>query len=58
MASIAERLRKAILGPAQKRFKKRLEGLEERSTTPTEAEKVVVRPDRKVKRRKKRKVVP
>ena len=52
MASIADRLRKAFLGPAQKRAKKRLEGLEERSANPTQAEKVVVRPDKKVKKRK------
>lgn len=58
MASLAERLRNAVLGKAKKAAQRRLEGREERSTNPTDAEKVVVRPDKKVKRRKKRKVVP
>lgn len=57
MAGLADRLRKFVLGGAQAAAKKRLEGREERSTNPTSAEKVVVRPDRKVKKRK-RKVVP
>lgn len=51
MASIAQRLRDAFLKPAQNQAKKRLQGLEQRSTTPTQAEKVVVRPDRKVKKK-------
>ena len=50
MASIAQRLRNAFLKPTQKKARKRLEGLEERSTNPTVAEKVVVRPTRKVKK--------
>ncbi len=54
MAGIAQRLRDAFLGPAQKKAKARLAGLEERSTNPTQAEKVVVRPDKKVKKRVKK----
>jgi hypothetical protein len=50
MAGLAQRLRDAFLKPAQKKFKKRLVGLEKRSTTPGQAEKVVVRPDRPVKK--------
>lgn len=50
MASIAQRLRDAFLKPAQNKAKARLTGLEERSKNPTKAEKVVVRPDRKVKK--------
>ena len=52
MAGIAEGLRRMLLGPAQKRAKARLQGREERSTNPTKAEQVVVRPDKRVKRRK------
>lgn len=50
MAGFAQRLRDAFLGGAKKKFKKRLEGLEQRSTNPGAAEKVVVRPDRSVKK--------
>lgn len=49
MASIAQRLRDAFLKPAQKKAKKRLVGREQRSTTPTVAEKVVVRPRKPLK---------
>lgn len=53
MAGLASRLRKAFgFDAARKRSQARLEGLEERSTNPTAAEKVVVRPDKKVKKRK------
>lgn len=52
MASLAERLRNAFLKPAQAKAKKRLVGLEQRSTTPTAAEKVVVRPDKPLKKKK------
>lgn len=51
MAGIIEGLRKMI-GIGGARRKRQLEGLEERSTNPTRAEQVVVRPDRKVKKRK------
>ena len=50
MASIAQRLRDAFLKPAQKKAKARLKGLEQRSTTPGASERVVVRPDKKVKK--------
>ena len=52
MAGFAQRLRDAFLKPAQQARKKAIAGREERSTNPTEAEKVVVRPARKVKKRK------
>lgn len=48
MAGFAQMLRDTFLGGAKKRFKKRLEGREKRSTTPTKPEKVVVRPDRPI----------
>ncbi len=50
MAGIIEGLRKR-LGIGGARRKKQLEGLEERSTNPTTAERVVVRPTKKVKKR-------
>lgn len=50
MAGIIEGLRQR-LGIGGARRKKQLEGLEERQSNPTEAEKVVVRPRRKVKKR-------
>ena len=53
MAGFAQRLRDAFLKPAQKKAKARLEGLEQRSTTPGAAERVVVRPDKPVKKKKK-----
>ena len=52
--TLGSRLRKAFLGGAQKKAKARLAGLEERSMNPTASEKVVVRPDKKVKK----KIVP
>jgi hypothetical protein len=52
MAGLASRLRSAFgFDAARKRSQARLEGLEARSTNPTQAEKVVVRPDRKVKKK-------
>jgi hypothetical protein len=48
MAGFAQRLRDAFLKPLQKKNKRRLEGREQRSTTPTKPEKVVVRPDRPI----------
>jgi hypothetical protein len=50
MAGIIEGLRQR-LGIGGARRKKQLEGLEERSTNPTAAERVVVRPTKKVKKR-------
>ena len=50
--SIGQRLRDAFLAPARKQAQKRREGLEERSANPGEQEKVVVRPDKKRKKRK------
>ncbi len=53
MATLAERLKSGLRSafPALNR-KKQLQGLEERQTRPTKAEKVVVRPRKKVKKRK------
>lgn len=52
MAGIAQKLRDAFgFTAARKRSQARIEGLESRSTNPSKAESVVVRPDRKVKKK-------
>lgn len=51
MAGFIEGLRQK-LGIGGARRKKQLEGLEERQTNPTAAERVVVRPDKKIKKKK------
>ena len=51
MAGLIDTFKKK-LGIGGARRAKQLQGLEERSTNPTKAEKVVVRPDKKVKKRK------
>lgn len=51
MAGIIEGIR-AKLGIGGGRRKKQLEGLEERQSNPGASERVVVRPDKKVKKKK------
>jgi len=52
MAGIIQGIREK-LGIGGGRRKKQLEGLEERQTNPGASEKVVVRPDKRVKKKKK-----
>lgn len=51
MAGIIQGIREK-LGIGGARRKKQLEGLEERQTNPTAPERVVVRPDKKIKKKK------
>lgn len=51
MAGIIEGLRQK-LGIGGARRKRQLEGLEERQSNPTKGERVVVRPDKKIKKKK------